>query len=58
MDSITTKLSALSRYVAPEPRRTLILALTELNRAESIGRREPLDEVIGKLNTAMEGGEQ
>ena len=58
MDSITTKLSALSRYVGPENSQTLTLALTELNRAETIHDREPLDEVIEKLFAAVKGGAQ
>ena len=58
MDSITTKLSALSRYVCPENSRTLTLALTELNRAETIHADDSILEGTEKIRKALklEGG--
>ena len=58
MESITTRLSALSRYVGPENSRTISMVLDELCRAETIHDREPLDEVIVKLAAAVKVGEQ
>lgn len=53
VDSITTKLSALSRYVAPENSQTLTLALAELNRAETIHSDEYFTTMIDKILDAM-----
>lgn len=53
MDSITTKLSALSRYVDPDNSKTLTLALTELNRAETISSDEYFTTMINKILDAM-----
>lgn len=56
MDSIGTKLSAMSRYVDDANRRTLTIAITELNKAVSINERECLDGAVDKLMAAMKGG--
>ena len=53
MCSIGTKLSSLSRYVGPENSRTLTLALTELNRAETISSDDPLYSVFAKLSVTL-----
>lgn len=53
MNSITTKLSALSRYVDAENSRTLTLALAELNRAETISSDEYFTTMVDKILDAM-----